>query len=158
MPYAANGQISTSQFDGAISITQAEYDAALAGMLGGKIVTVDGGFAVIDPPEPEPGPEPEPLTLEHVRAATAIDRALFCNRLADHQVLTDAEAISAAKGDWPEAMLFFLGFLTAQQQRDAQITWASCVTVERNHWLVLAMISMEIVTEAVADAVFGIVV
>lgn len=97
--------------------------------------------------------QPDPA---EVRAATSIDRAEFCNRLADHGVLTDAEAISAAKGNWPEAMLFFLGYLTSAEQRDAQITWASCNIVERNHWLVLAMISMSVVTEAVADAVFGI--
>jgi hypothetical protein len=101
-------------------------------------------------------PLPEVPTIAQTRATTAIDRATFCTRLADQGVLTDAEAVSAAKGNWPEAMLFFLGFLASAQQRDAQITWASCVTVERNHWLVLAMISMGVITEAVADAVFGI--
>lgn len=101
-------------------------------------------------------PVPEAPTVEQIRATAAIDRALFCNRLAEQGVLTDDEAISAAKGDWPAAMLSFLGFLTTAQQRDAQITWASCATVERNHWLVLSMISLGIVTEAVADSVFGI--
>lgn len=69
MPFAANGKISTENFDGATRITQKQYDAALEGMLSGKIVVVDGGFAVIDPPELEPEPAPPPLTPEEARIA-----------------------------------------------------------------------------------------
>ncbi|MCD1264557.1 hypothetical protein [Shinella sumterensis] len=43
-----------------IKITEAQYQAAVAGMLDGKVVTIDGGFAIIDPPEPEAAPEIEP--------------------------------------------------------------------------------------------------
>lgn len=59
MPYAANGQISQSPIEGGIEITQQQYEQALAGMLEGKIVSVDGGFAIIDPPQ-EAAPEPSP--------------------------------------------------------------------------------------------------
>lgn len=62
MPYAANNQISTSPVVGGIEITDQQYAEALAGMVSGKQVSIDGGFALIDPPAPEepPAPDPEP--------------------------------------------------------------------------------------------------
>lgn len=59
MPYAAENQISQSPIVGGIEITEQQYADALEGMLAGKVITIDGGFAVIDPPKPE---EPEPET------------------------------------------------------------------------------------------------
>lgn len=60
MPFAINGQISTDPIEGGIEITDAQYQAALAGMMAGRLVTIDDGFAVIDPPrDPEPEPPPE---------------------------------------------------------------------------------------------------
>lgn len=71
MPYATNDQISQSPIEGGIEITQEQYQEALAGMQAGKVVTIEGGFAVIDPPEPEtPEPEPiepQPITIFSVR-------------------------------------------------------------------------------------------
>lgn len=48
MPYAANGQISTSPIAGGIEITDQQYAEALAGMSAGKIVSIDTGFAMLD--------------------------------------------------------------------------------------------------------------
>ena len=62
MPYAHNGTISQDPIDGGIEITQAQYQAALAGMMIGKVVTIEEGFSVVDPPKPEEPlpPDPEP--------------------------------------------------------------------------------------------------
>lgn len=87
MPYAKNGTISQSFIDGGIRISQKQYEAALAGMLDGLEVTIDGGFA-IRPAQPSehhawengewvdrtPTPEPLPITgadvdAEHDRRA-----------------------------------------------------------------------------------------
>jgi hypothetical protein len=95
-------------------------------------------------------------TIDDTRAGTSIDRAAFCNGLADLSIITDAEAIDAARGIWPASMAGFLTLLDKRQQRDAQIEWASCATVQRMHWVVLSMISVGIVTEAQADALCGI--
>ena len=67
MPYAHDGRVSTSPIEGGVEITQEQYRAAIDGMIAGQVVTIDGGFAVIDPPpppepEPTPDPEPEPVT------------------------------------------------------------------------------------------------
>lgn len=64
--YAGDGRIGSEPFDGAIEISEAQYRAALDGMMLGKVVTTEGGFAVIDPPVPAPLPEPEPEPLSLV--------------------------------------------------------------------------------------------
>jgi len=64
MPYAGENIISHVPFDGAIEITQDQYEVALNALLAGKLVTIDGGFSIRDAPQPEielpPEPEPEP--------------------------------------------------------------------------------------------------
>ena len=71
MPYAHENQISQQPIEGGIEITQGQYDEALVSMQAGKVVTIQNGFALIDPPDPNDqetpqGPEPEPLTPEQL--------------------------------------------------------------------------------------------
>lgn len=94
--------------------------------------------------------------LASARAIAFAPREDFCNRCADLGILSDAEAIAAAKGEWPAPMAYFLAYLDAKQQRDAQVAWASCATVQRTHWAVLAMVSTGVVTEEQADTLCGI--
>lgn len=106
MPYAGNGQISTSKFDGAVEITQAEYDAAIEGMLGGKLVTVDGGFSVVDPPKPEEPPVPEPLTpAEALEAWRDIAVASQAQIRLTHHYLGLAETVQATADADPAASI-----------------------------------------------------
>lgn len=53
MPYAANGKISQDPIEGGIEISKEQEAAAIAGMLTGLVVSIDGGFKVGPPPEPE---------------------------------------------------------------------------------------------------------
>lgn len=73
MPWAANGQISTSPIEGGVEITDADYQAALDSIAAGKIVSIEGGvFALVDPPappQPEPEPEPGPPEIDDYRRA-----------------------------------------------------------------------------------------
>lgn len=102
--------------------------------------------------------DPDPADVLAARRASArLWRGDFCNGLADLSILTDDDAIAAARGEWPASMEYFLGYLTAAQARAARIEWASCANVERMHWLILSMISVGVVTEAQADQLFGIV-
>jgi len=59
MPYATNGAVSQTPIEGGIEISEAQYKAAINGMIAGQVVTINGGFSVIDKPEPKPAPEPE---------------------------------------------------------------------------------------------------
>jgi hypothetical protein len=67
MPYAAEGRISRAPIEGGIEITEPQYSEALAGMLEGLVVSIEGGFSVAPAPEPEPEVVPEP-TPDQVRA------------------------------------------------------------------------------------------
>lgn len=67
MPWAAENSVSTSEIEGGIEISQAQYAQAIEALTVGKLVTIEGGFAVVDPPEPE-APEPGPLTPDDVVA------------------------------------------------------------------------------------------
>ena len=96
------------------------------------------------------------LTIEQIRAYTAIDRAAFCNGLADAGVIKDADAIAAARGEWPASFAGFLDYLTDKQRRDAQITWASCVMVQRNHEFVVSLAWWTNLSDAQVDTLFGI--
>ena len=65
MPYATTGGVSRADMSADpawIEIDDEQYAAALAGMAAGKLVSIENGFALVDPPKPEepPAPEPEP--------------------------------------------------------------------------------------------------
>ena len=65
MPYATTGGVSRADKSGDpawIEITDEQYAQALAGMAAGRLVSIESGFALVDPPKPEEpgGPEPEP--------------------------------------------------------------------------------------------------
>lgn len=86
----------------------------------------------------------------------SISRAQFCNAIASLGVVSDAEAVAGAKGEWPASLGDFLGYLTPAQARDVQIEWAACVTVQRMHPFVLVLGSWLGLSDADLDALFGI--
>ena len=77
MPWAADNRVSTSPIEGGIEITDADYQAALAGMASGKIVSTEGGvFALVDPPPSPPPPEPPEPPSPSLPQYAAIRRLL----------------------------------------------------------------------------------
>lgn len=141
---------------GAIELSEAEaIKITSAFARGASVQESERGWIIVEKPEP---------TMDEIRLGSAIDRAVFCNRIADLGVITDKEAVAAAKGNWPESMAVFLDYIgmadpperAATMQRRAQVEWAVCVTVERMNWLVLFMISMGVMTESQVDALFEI--
>lgn len=117
MSWATEGRVSADQIDGGLEITREEYKAAIAGMTGGKIVSINGGFAVLNPPEekePEPQPPP-PLTPADAKATiiAAIDAATAAllapypvsERMSFDAKAAEARAVLAAD---PEAFEFSL--------------------------------------------------
>lgn len=64
MPYATNGGVSRADMSGDpawIEIDEDQYAQALAGMVSGRAVSIDGGFSLVDPQAPEAPPEPAPV-------------------------------------------------------------------------------------------------
>ena len=57
MPYATDGGVSRADKSGDpewIEIDDEQYAQALAGMIASKLVSIEGGFAVVDSPKPAP--------------------------------------------------------------------------------------------------------
>jgi len=86
----------------------------------------------------------------------SLTRRAFCLGLATSGILTQADAIQVAKGEWPPTVTSFLTLLTAEQAADAQIEWAATETIERLHPFVLTMGSWLSLTDTEIDALFGI--
>lgn len=96
-------------------------------------------------------------TLFHAYRNTAsLSRRDFCLGLASAGILPNADAIAAARGDWPDAMASFLTYLDAAQAVDAQIEWAAAGSIERMHPFVLSLASWLSMPDADVDALFGI--
>lgn len=89
MAWTDGDKVATEPFEGAVEITAEQYREAIAGKLAGKLISLEGGFAIVDPPAPEPEPAPvpgdTPLELKRVASArlaidgwdvTSIERSL----------------------------------------------------------------------------------
>lgn len=65
MPYAFEGGICTEMRDGAIQISDAQYELALDALCDGKAVSIANGFEIIEPPVTPPEiPEEPDRTLD----------------------------------------------------------------------------------------------
>ncbi|GGG48187.1 hypothetical protein [Chelatococcus composti] len=121
MPWAADNRVSTSPIEGGIEITEAEYQAALEGIMEGKIVSIEGGvFALVDPPAP-PQPEPEPPPPDPLRPLTS--RQLRLGLVLNGISLSSVEAAIDAIED-------------PTDREVARIEWEYATTFERSHPLV----------------------
>ncbi len=96
--------------------------------------------------------------IERLRLGVSLTRQEFCLALKRAGVLTGADAIKAAKGDWPSTFDAALPMLAAAgvDPDEAQITWASANIIERNHQLVGLMASVSGLSDVQVDALFGI--
>ena len=93
MPYAIDGQISQDPLAGGIEISDAQYAAAIEGMVAGLVVTISGGFNV-GPAVEEAPIEPAPVDPVAVAVAECARR----RAIADYEIspLQDAVDIDEA--------------------------------------------------------------
>lgn len=71
-------------------------------------------------------------------------------------ILTPAEALVAAKGEWPGPLLDFLEMLTEEQALQVQLEWAALVQVDRMHVFILTLASWMSLPDATVDAMFKV--
>lgn len=109
-------------------------------------------FRELLPSEMELSPE----ALQALREASSVSRHTFCLNLVKQGILTPAQAIEAAKGTWPAAMEDFLAYLDADQSLDAQVEWATSVTILRMHPFILSLASWLSLTDEATDDLFDI--
>lgn len=143
MPYATVGGVSRADKSGDpawIEITDEQYAQALAGMQAGKLVSIDGGFALVDPPKPEepPVPEPTPPGYPQFTALQMLD--LFTE--AEQLAVVQATMANAAVKLWYDRLLA-ADYVTYEDPRvDAglqALVDADLLTPERKAEIVAAM-------------------
>tara|TARA_R110000851_G_C12832488_1_gene540824 strand:+ start:262 stop:624 length:363 start_codon:yes stop_codon:yes gene_type:complete len=97
---------------------------------------------------------PEP-TIEEQRADMSLTRRAFCLVLVGEDILPPAEAIEAAKGNWPATFDAALGDMSDADKVDAQIEWATAQNVQRKHPLIAMLATAASLTDTQVDALFG---
>jgi hypothetical protein len=85
MPFAANGRISQEAMAEGVEITDEQYSEALEAMMAGRIVTIEDGFQIVDPPEPSP---PEPETPPDPSPIYRLYKSAFIRRLTSEEAET----------------------------------------------------------------------
>jgi len=94
-------------------------------------------------------------TLASWRDTASLPKAEFCTGLIGLGILTTDDAVSASRGNWPDAMAGFLTYLTPEQAAQVQIEWATRTTIRRMNTFVLTLASWASLTDAGVDAMFG---
>lgn len=122
-------------------------------------IGADGATEVIDLPEPTAEEQAAAAAAELAdwRVSAFVSRQEFCIALKRAGVLPGAEAVSAAKGDWPATFNAVLPTLAGAgiDADEAQITWASATVIHRNHPMIAALAAAAGLTDAQVDALFG---
>lgn len=126
----------------AITISEEDYPLVWADVI------ATGDVAPYEPPSDD-------AAREAWRARATMTRAEFCAALRAAGVLTRAEAITAAKGDWPASFEPMLEGMSEAEADTALILWAGITTVERNHPLFEQVRQFKGMTPEDADALFG---
>jgi hypothetical protein len=102
-----------------------------------------------------------PASVEEIltekRTHSTLTRKDFCINAYKAGLLSETDAILAAKGDWPSSFSSALSSLTADQIVEAKIEWASVVEIRRTAPLLLQVASASGVSDEVLDSIFGIV-
>lgn len=137
MPYAFEGGVCTDDREDAIQITEDQYQEALAGIEIGKLVTISGGFALIDPPSgsEEGGTNTDALTMPITRRQLRLTLVRNGIPLA---------SVDEAIAEMPEGL----------PKQEAQIEWADAGSFNRNHPTLLLIGASLGLTEAQVDAMW----
>lgn len=119
----------------------------------------DGEWALEGIPDVEP-PDPG-LTVEERRSVATLPRGTFCSRLRRLGVLSNAEAVVAARGGWPDAFANFTARMSEDEAAEAQIEWAAAQNIRyiAPNLQALALVYADgdpAGATAVLDAIYGI--
>jgi hypothetical protein len=117
-------------------------------------VTV-GGDVVLRDATPAEVAEIEAVRNAPPPVPSAISRRQLLIALAQAKLITEAEALAAARtGEMPAAIDAAFAQLPPEQSLAARITWATMTVVERDHPLVQAVIDARLATAEQVDALF----
>jgi hypothetical protein len=104
----------------------------------------------------EKTPEQIEEDLRVWRETVALSKGQFCINAYNAGFLSEEDAVTAAKGDWPESFTTALSGLTPSQIVEAKIEWALVTTVRRNAPLLEMVRASQDISEEALDALFGL--
>jgi hypothetical protein len=126
-------------------------------MTGIKIQSINAatGETIVRDATPAEAAEIEARRNTPPSAPAAVSRRQLLIALAQAKLITEAEAIAAAKmGEVPAVIDKVFAALPKDQALAAKITWATMTMVERNHPLIQAVIDTKLATPEQIDALF----
>jgi hypothetical protein len=113
------------------------------------------GESIVRAATPAEAAEIEALRNAPPPVPSAISRRQLLIALAQANLITEAEALAAARtGEVPAVIGKVFAALPKDQALAAQITWATMTVVERHHPLIQAVIDAKIATPEQIDALF----
>ena len=101
-------------------------------------------------------PAGKALPLKKLREKAVLSKMEFCLRVSELSILSNADAVAAARGEWPSAMDALLPLLTDAQKTQILIEWGASAEVSRVNVNVLTLASWLGLTDAQMDALFNI--
>ena len=124
----------------------------------GDPVVDENGDAVVEnvavpAPTWEPLPPVDPVIAW--RETAALEKGEFLVACVSFKILPEAEAIDAAKGNWPATFAALFAGLDAATALKTQIEWATVASVRRVHPIIGALAAIAKLTDAQVDALFG---
>ena len=124
----------------------------------GESVVDENGDAVVEnvtvpAPAWEPLPPVDPVIAW--RETAALEKGEFLVACVSFKILPEAEAIDAAKGNWPATFAALFAGLDAATALKTQIEWATVASVRRVHPIIGALAAIAKLTDAQVDALFG---
>lgn len=133
----------------AVVVSQAEYDALMQGQSAGQQIRPGAGGH----PELQDHDAPD---IEFFRARASLPKFEFLRQCVLAGLLTEADALSAARGDIPAAFAPVVAGWSEAERFEAELRWASLSQVDRMHPLIIAVADQAGVTIEQLDQLFGI--
>jgi len=118
-----------------------------------RINVVTGEVEVID--GDAPSFRPARSEIKAWRETASIPRGAFCTNLMGAGLLPPAEAIAAARGEWPATFARALDGLSDEQAAGAQIEWAGATEIRRNAPLLARLAAFAKVSAKAVDRLCG---
>lgn len=110
--------------------------------------------ALQDSAAPYVPPSPDEIKAQW-RAAARMYRREFVQACLDADILTPADAVEAAKGNWPASFDPALEGLSKKEAAKAQVDWAAASVIERAHPMFARLVDADLATDEQLDALFG---
>lgn len=101
-------------------------------------------------------PEQIEAAMSEARQRAAMARTAFCVACARLNIISEGDAVNAARGDIPAPFLPVFEAMDPDERFDSRVRWAGAATVSRTDPIVLACAAHIGMTDSELDDLFGV--